>query len=61
MQVTGFVFLDEDASGYTPPPDLSAFVEPPNEAPIYIGFGSLVLTVLSCLPCPGSQNLRALC
>ena len=45
MQVTGFVFLDEDATSYSPPPDLAAFLAPPYEPPIYIGFGSLVLTV----------------
>jgi hypothetical protein len=50
MQVTGFVFLDEDAVDYTPPPDLAAFLAPPNEPPVYIGFGSLVLTVLGPLP-----------
>jgi hypothetical protein len=45
MQVTGFVFLDEDAASYTPPPDLAEFLAPPKEPPVYIGFGSLVLTV----------------
>lgn len=46
VQVTGFVFLDEDASNYTPPDDLAAFLAAPNEPPIYLGFGSLVLSVL---------------
>lgn len=53
------MFLDEDASGYTPQPDLAAFLEPPNEPPIYIGFGSLVLTVLSSLPCNPSPQLAS--
>ena len=39
LAVCGYWFLEEDA-GYTPPPELSAFLEagPP---PLYVGFGSM--------------------
>lgn len=37
--VTGYWFLDEP-SGWTPPPDLLAFLEA-GAAPVYIGFGSM--------------------
>ena len=47
VQVTGFVFLDEEAARYTPPPELAAFLAPRHPKPVYIGFGSLVLPVRS--------------
>jgi sterol 3beta-glucosyltransferase len=43
MQVTGFIFMQHEDSCYHPPADLEQFLAPPHAAPIYIGFGSLVL------------------
>lgn len=41
INITGFSFLPL-ASSYTPPPDLTAFLEK-GPTPIYIGFGSIVI------------------
>ncbi|KAJ4342529.1 hypothetical protein N0V95_006930 [Ascochyta clinopodiicola] len=41
ISISGFYFLNL-ASGYSPPPDLQAFLDA-GEPPVYIGFGSIVL------------------
>lgn len=41
IDISGFYFLDGDSS-YVPPPELAAFLAD-GEAPVYIGFGSVVI------------------
>eukprot|EP01062_Namystynia_karyoxenos_P055238 TRINITY_DN45_c1_g1_i1.p1 TRINITY_DN45_c1_g1~~TRINITY_DN45_c1_g1_i1.p1 ORF type:complete len:2492 (+),score=644.75 TRINITY_DN45_c1_g1_i1:92-7567(+) len=42
ITITGFWFLDSLAQNYTPPADLAAFLAA-GSAPVYIGFGSIVV------------------
>lgn len=42
IDVSGFYFLDSE-DDYLPPSDLAAFLEK-GEAPVYIGFGSVVIS-----------------
>ncbi|KAI5811762.1 hypothetical protein DFH27DRAFT_593343 [Peziza echinospora] len=43
IDISGFVFLNK-ASSFTPPPELQAFLdEEPDNKPVYIGFGSIVV------------------
>ncbi|KAI8360781.1 hypothetical protein BD560DRAFT_404712 [Blakeslea trispora] len=44
IHCTGYWFLDNPQTGWTPDPDLKSFIEAPDARPIvYIGFGSIIV------------------
>lgn len=44
VDIAGFFFLDEPKQGFEPPRELLEFLQRDEEKPVFIGFGSLVIS-----------------